>query len=83
MPYMLRKSKGPFSAGTRVDVTENQDGSITVEVIGRTKHPEDEVFDADWDDVVKLRSRTDTVPSVTRQARKDALKKLFGETKKV
>lgn len=79
--YVLRKSVGPFSSGTRVNVTENpSDGSIQVEVLAKSDQYEDLVFDADWSDVVKLRNRTDMVPEVSGKERRAALRQLFGDT---
>jgi len=59
--YVLRKTVGPFSAGTRMLVrSKNQDKSLTVEYPGKTNDtigPEDCVFDCDRDLLVKLRRR--------------------------
>jgi hypothetical protein len=59
--YVLRRTVGPFSAGTRMNVlSKNQDGTMTVEYPGKTNDtigPEDCVFDCDPGLLVKLRRR--------------------------
>jgi hypothetical protein len=77
MNWVLKRTTHGFSAGTRCDVTDNRDGSIGVEVLIRTDQYEDAVFDADPDDVVKLRSRVDTIPVQNRYARRAAKRALY------
>lgn len=89
MTHVLRKSVGPFSAGTRVIViSDNDDKTVTVEVIahepdknkGYNYSFEDLVFDIDKHLIVKQRNRVDVIPSVSRKKRRVFLKGLFAGT---
>lgn len=81
MTHALRKSEGPFAAGTRVKVlSENSDGTYTVEVLvteTASINVDEMVFDIEKGDVVKLRERTGEVPTVTREQRRKVLNNLF------
>jgi hypothetical protein len=87
MTHALRKTEGPFAAGTRVEVRgENRDGTLTVEVMVDANHTigiDELVFDIDAKDVVKLRNKTDVVSSTSRPERREFLNKLFEGTKDV
>lgn len=88
--YALRKSVGPFSAGTRVRILSDnlQDKTYTIELqvpnpkkeTGHNYSYEDLVFDIDKTEIVELRNRMDNVPATTRQKRRAFLKTLFGGT---
>jgi hypothetical protein len=85
MAHALRRTVGPFAAGTRVWINnDNNDGTcnISVEVpepIDRTStySRDDMVFDIEKSELVELRSRSDEVPQVSRQKRRAFLGKLF------
>jgi len=70
MTHVLRKSYGPWSAGTQVEIIEP--GVVSV-VNGE---PDEDFFDIEDGMVVKLRNRTDSVPIQNRRARRRVLAKL-------
>lgn len=80
MTYVLRTTIDGFSAGTRVDVVSEQH---TNEIDGRDSvlvwFPNaSEATEIDRDNLVKLRNRSNIVPSVNRAQRRKFLNKLFG-----
>lgn len=84
MTHALRRTVGPFAAGTRINVrNENSDGSFEVEVVmapNATVKWDDMIFDIDAKDVVELRNKADVVSATSRTERRAFLKNLFGPT---
>lgn len=78
--YVLRKSIGGHSAGTRVRMIEAaedlqlQPGTVNPGY-SRIELPNSKVIDIEFDYVVKLRNRSDVVPAVPRINRPDRLAK--------
>lgn len=87
MPHALRKSYGPFSAGTRIDILcENDDKTCQVQVLleypaSRNYDLEEQVFDVPFEDIVSLRPKTDSVPVRSRRERRAVINELFAGTK--
>lgn len=90
MPHALKKSVGPFSAGTRVNINnDNNDGTVNIEVIAPEPEGikedsysyEDLVFDIEKSDLVELRSRSENINKTTRKERRTFLSNLFEGTK--
>lgn len=90
MPHALRTSIGPFSAGTRVNVLQdNHDGTVQIEVLlSKPKGEktasydfEDLVFDIEKVELVELRNRVDEVPKMSRKNRRKFLTRLFNKAK--
>lgn len=80
--HALRKSVGPWSAGTAVDIiSNNHDGTYTVEILaGRPNEKagvefEDLVFDIEADYIVELRPRTREDPKNNRRERRAGMRK--------
>lgn len=76
MPHALRKSTGPFSAGTRVIIVSgpNSDKTYTVEIPLKPNQNfdyDDLIFDVDSNELVELRSHVDVVPKLNRRSRRD------------
>lgn len=86
MNYALRKSTGPFAAGTRVKLINdnNSDGTVTVEVQcepNETFFVDELVFDIEPHMIVELRNRTYAVPALNRKDRRQFTNKLFNNVK--
>jgi hypothetical protein len=75
MNWVLKRTTHGFSAGTRCIVADVRDGSVSVEVLVESDQYEDMVFDANPDDIVKLRNRVDEVPIKSRYQRRSELNK--------
>lgn len=82
MTHALSKSVGPWSAGTRVEViNNNRDGTYTVEVphIKASKETgiehEDLLFDIESECVVELRRRSMPAQTNTRKERRNKVNK--------
>lgn len=86
MAHVLRKSVGPFSAGTHIKVYEqNADGSFPVEVL--VKEPdseakdnsydyEDMTFDCEAELILEIRNKVDEVPIHNRRSRRASARKV-------
>lgn len=67
--FALRRSVGPYSAGTRVMIiTQDREGICVRPIVGDPDA--DDYIDVQKDDLVKLRDRVDEIPAENRTRRR-------------